>query len=77
MADNTRFQIATPYIAVQSSNAFVELYAIGEAVNWKDLEPEAIQAVSAQGGDLAHARYYQCPTELAARAQGPVWLGTE
>src|SRR5262245_33329347 len=40
MVDHTRFQIATAYIAVQWSNAFVELYAIGEAANWRDLEPE-------------------------------------
>src|SRR5262245_25739543 len=71
MVDHTRFWIGTPYIAVQWGRALVELYAIGAADNAKALEPAAMAAVRAQGGDLRQERCYECPPNLGARAVWP------
>ncbi len=44
---------------------------IERAINWEELEPDAIAAVTAQGGTLNEDQTYPCPPELAARGWWP------
>ncbi|MBC7233112.1 MAG: hypothetical protein H5T68_07740 [Chloroflexi bacterium] len=38
------------------------------ATNWEDLEPDAIEAVEAQGGAINISGLYHCPLGLLERA---------
>ncbi len=44
---------------------------IEQASNWKDLEVEALAAVTDQAGTLQRGGTYRCPPDLAARALWP------
>ncbi len=44
---------------------------IERAINWEALEPDAVAAVTAQGGTLDEDETYPCPPELAARGWWP------
>ena len=44
---------------------------IERAINWEELEPDAIAVVTTQGGTLDADQTYPCPPELAARGWWP------
>ncbi len=68
-----------PLIRVWNGRAAVSRYVwstptdvtIEHAINWEDLEPEAVAAVLAHGGTLEHDRTYPCPPDLAAQGWWP------
>jgi hypothetical protein len=65
------------FIAVRHGRAFVSRhieesdgsFVWQSAVNEAEIEPEAIAAVKAQGGDLTQDGEYVCPPELAAKTK--------
>lgn len=65
------------FISVRNGRAFLSRYLQDQhgsfiwesAVNAHEVEHEAIEAVKAQGGDLSQHGDYDCPPELAAKAQ--------
>ena len=43
-------------------------YDVERAVNWRELEPDAVATVKVLGGTLRQHNHYPCPDDLAARA---------
>jgi hypothetical protein len=67
-----------PLIRVWQGRAAVSRYSgaptdvtIELAMNWQDLEPQAVAAVLTHGGTLQPERTYPCPPELAAQGWWP------
>ncbi len=46
-------------------------WLIERAINWEELEPEAIAIITAHGGTLDADQIFPCPPELAARGWWP------
>ncbi len=73
-----------PLIRVWQGRAAVSRYTwstptdvtIEPAMNWQDLEPQAVAVVLAHGGTLQPERTYPCPPELAAQGWWPeeAWM---
>ncbi len=67
------------FIEVRHGRAFVSRhveegdgsFSWESAVNEPDIEEEAIEAVKAQGGNLAEDGQYKCPPELATKIKWP------
>ena len=62
------FALGDAYIIVQRKRAFVVLYGYGEAANWRTLETDAWQAVTANDQATYGQGCYGCPAEVAERA---------
>jgi hypothetical protein len=68
-----------PLIRTWAGHAAVSRYTwvtpaevlIERAINWEELKPDAIAAVTAQGGTLDEDHTYPCPPELTARGWWP------
>ncbi len=68
-----------PLIRVWDRHAAVSRYVwstpddvtIEHAINWEELEPQAIEAVQAQGGTVNQDLTYPCPPDLVAQAWWP------
>ena len=68
-----------PLIQVWNGRAAVSRYVwstpdevtIEHAINWEELEPQAIAAVEARGGTVHHDATYPCPADLVAQGWWP------